>query len=454
MSKKPKNSHYGKYYGKKKEENLKNTEYEYFRDDATESFKKNNPKTNYKYEHNPEVKITDSNANDYYYQKQKRLRELKKLIQENNYIVKALLRKRDLTKIELIKFNELKEKLLHNVGLTYDEDMTFEALRNIRFVSDDEKRSRKTLESIDDLLYYKNAYVFLKKNKVVEWDNRRTISQEPTWNEAILKQSPSTKIVVIKEDAVDHTCKLQKKKMNPVIVKTVSYLNPGGSWEKGEEGSEESLFYRSSYYLSLNSDDNRRDGFYPLLEDAVIYSPKVMLYRQGKSQNYKSINVQRGNAIPSFISVLACSGLRIKEEEKAYKKYNGIVNKNILSDDYTEIYKNKVRNVCQTALYWGHRSLVFDAFGCINTLSEPPPIKHCVSLIKDVIFDEKDMYYKKFKQITFCIDVKTMDGIPKPTSDKDPYKYIYEKELEEATKDENTYRIFHQILHDIDKYSS
>lgn len=469
MSKKPKNLHYGKYYGKKKEENLKNTEYEYFRDDATESFKRNTLTTNHRYEHHIEVKNTEENANDYYYEKQIKLRKLRKLIQENNYIVTALLRKRDLNKIERLKYDELKEKLLHNVGLTYDEDMELDALKNIRFVSEDEKRSRKTIEGIDALFYYKNAYTKLKQKRVIEWNNKKTVSQEPTWNSTMLHETPSAKIIVVKEDAIDHTCKLQKRKLNPVIVSTVSHLNPGGSWERGEEGAEESLFYRSSYYLSLSSDDNRRDGFYPLVEEATLYSPKVMLYRQGKSQNYNSVNTQRGNSIPTFISVLACSGLRIEEENKAYKKYNGVINRNILSNEYTEIYKNKVRNVLQTALYWGHRSLIFDAFGCINTLSdslqeynknkndkEKPliPVKHCVSLIRDVIFNEKDAYYKKFKQISFCIDVKTMTGVPKPKSVNDPYKFIYEKEAQEAAITENVYRIFHQTLHDVDKYSN
>ncbi len=430
-----------RYYGKANEAEMRNTKHDIFRDVARGQFT-NDRKDNYVFEHNTQVETVDENAFDFYYNKQLALRKIKDNTQERNETLRQLLKKRELKKPELIQYTELNKKKLQQNGLTFEEDMRFQALNSIIFSKDAEKTFRRAIDGIDVLYYYKDAHQALKQRKMIEWNKKRTMSSEPNWNSNILNKNPSVNIVVVKVDPVEYALKLKRDKLNPVLANTVSHLSPGGSWEKGEEGSEESLFYRSSYYLSLNSDEDRRDGFYPLMDEATMYSPKVMIFKSGKSRQYRL--VQRKSL--TFVSVIACCGLHSVETKP--------VNKNIMSDNCAAVYKNKIKNILQTALYWGHSSVVFDAFGFNVSSSDNPPVKHCASLIKDVLFDDKNMFYKKIKQVAFCIDIKNMSDVPKPTTTTDPNKFVHKRELSEVKKEEQILKIFHQMLNGIDKYSA
>lgn len=466
---------YNNYYGKSKEERLKQTEHEYFRDEAHVLFEsKYTPSKNV--EHKVEVNIIDKDIKDYFYKKQSFLRKVKHDTQCRNNTLRRLFRKRDFTKKEDMKFQELKKKIMHNIGLTYDEDMEFQYLNSIKFVKSDERHFRNVINDIDKIYYYKDARQRLKQRRRVEWNGDKTASREQVWSQNVLNKNPSVNIIVNKENLVDHSLNMQKKRMNTVIVNTVSHLNPGGSWEKGEEGSEESLFYRSSYELSLDG-EQVRDGLYPLKEDCILYSPKVMIYKYGKNQQYTQFN-QRNN--PILLSSIACCGFRTieyKAEEKNKKKIEvnkrtkrvtkketkvetdknlGLlkINKNLLSDKVVKIYKDKLHNIFQTALYWGHNTLVMDPLCCMVSSSDSPPPKHCASIIKEVIFDNENMYYKKFKYIAICVGIRSMTNVPKPTKSNDPNSYIYSKEHEEFLKEEKIYKIFHQTLHQVDKFSA
>ncbi len=406
-----------------------------FRDNVKTVFKQHTV-SKYNYEHKVEECHLSVNTIDYYNQKRNNFKKLKKSVQENNAVIKSILKKRNLTAQEQRKYNMLLNKHNNNT-ITYDESLDFETLHKIQFANSGEKASKNTINGVDTLYYYKNARTELKKKKIIEWNNTCTVSREKKIKIDGADKLRTATIIVSKEKSINYIKSLNQYK--PVIIATVSHLNPGGSWERGDEGGEEFLFYSSTLSLSLCPDDDNRDGFYPLVEDATLYSPKVMLYTQKKSA-------------PVFVSIISCSGFRITREGSGYRQINKKINKNRLSQEAAEIYKDKVRNVLQTALYWGHQAIIFDSFGCINNLFDYQlPARHCAELIKEVIFDKESLFYKKFRQIIFCIHVENKNNLVKLAAD-DSTKLIYESEIGKIKKSQYIYEIFYSLLHNIDEH--
>lgn len=479
------------YYGRAKENKLSETEHDYFGDDARSNFSSKDILSG-NFEYINKVDSVDLNACDFYFDRQRLLRKVKKHTQDQNSFLRGLLKKRDFVKREIKLFDELNRKKiglsydemseLKNLrrlsskralqinekkkyeelvkgenGLTYKEDLELDHLYSIRFSNDAEKEFKRLINGLDKIYYYKDACprlssAMLNQNRFLEWNKTQTKSKETRWTGDLLKKASSVMIVVNKEDLVEFT-KKQNRTSNPVLVNSASHINPGGSWEKGEEGSEESLFYRSSYELSLNGDEIS-DGFYPLVENATIYSPKIMIYKFGRDRKYASVP----KSVPTMLSVIACClphtvEYKIKDKTKASPLY-----KKILTDKCSGIYKKKIKNILQTALYWGHDSVVFDSFGCAvldekdKRCSLLPP-KHCANLFKEIIFDDQYMFYKKFKYIIFCIGILNVSKLPIPSGTNDPNLLIYQNELNLHNHETNVYKIFYQTLHDIDKFS-
>ena len=471
-----------RFLGSRVESILGHTEHDIYGDDVRNKFTTSESDNN-KYEYIHKVNVINENATDFYFNRKKALIKVQKNTKEKNDSLKNLLKKREFTKKERLKFEgltkkkeglnneELSElrnlyKILtfrpHNInekkkfetllknknGMTFKEDMEWHELFSIKFSNEREKKFRNYINGIDKIYYYTDAYKKLKRpiNDInfsfVEWNSDITKSRETKWTNEVLKKNDSVTITVVKEDIVDF-CIKKNKESNFVIVNTASHIKSGGSWEGGEEGSEESIFYRSTYELSLNK-DKINDHFYPLVEESTIYSPRIMVYKFGRNKKYEHLPKSNN---PSMLSILACCLPR-------YIKYK--TKDKIISNECVKVYKKKIKNILQTALYWGHDSIVFDSFGCINMniTSQIMPPAHCATIFKEVIFDDIDMFYKKFKYISFCINIRNMSKIPKPVGLNDPKYYIYQDELKYHAQENTTFKTFYKILYDIDKFST
>ena len=440
------------YQGRRKGVIMRHTQHDIIRDNARSNFRKNGTQNEYNYDRAKynEVEELDTTASDYYFNKSKFLLKVKHNTKDKNDFLRTVLSRRSLNKDEEKRFGLLSKKELSQRGkssLTCGEEKELYELKRVRFAHSSHREQQLKMKGLNEIYFYKDASIALKKPSHIEYNGARTCSKEKRITVSNVDTVPVVSVIVSREDSVDFTVNIRRKKNNAVLVNCASHLCPGASWEKGEEGYEESIFYRSSYELSING-EGVSDGFYPLIEESTLYSPKVMVYKFGRNHKYAQ---KPQTTHPDFIPIIAACGLHNPEYKKIKKRKDGkieySVNKNLLSKKHAILYKDKIKNILQTAIYWGHDTVIFNSFGCVE---KGHPAKHCASLFKEVIFDEKNKYYKKIIKIIFCIGIKNMSDVPKPTSSTDKSKFIFEMAQKEYTKEQNVYKIFYQVLHNTD----
>jgi len=178
-----------------------------------------------------------------------------------------------------------------------------------------------------------------------------------------------TKIIIENIDTIDGALKLLQSGLNPLVLNMASITNPGGGVRNGASAQEEVLFRRSNYDLTLNK------SFYPLKYNEVVYSPKVVIF---KDSQYKMIE-------PFTLDFIACAAL------KNPPTFNGKYNVN----DYN-IMKNKIKMIFNLALKTNHDSVVVGALGC-GAYHNPP--EEVIKIYNEIIEENRG----KFKVIYFAI---------------------------------------------------
>lgn len=179
----------------------------------------------------------------------------------------------------------------------------------------------------------------------IKYDDVRTIGfDRPLFSDAI--------ITVDNDDVVDAAFRLQRAGHNPLVLNMASDRYPGGGWRKGWFGQEESLFYRSTYFLAL---ENQR--WYPLRPYNCIYSPDVFFFRTNQTDGYELLPYEEC----CFLSCVAMPALRKPD----------LVDGKLSARDH-EITVEKVRGIFKVALRHRHDSVVLSALGCGGAYANPP----------------------------------------------------------------------------------
>lgn len=161
--------------------------------------------------------------------------------------------------------------------------------------------------------------------------------------EPIIKKYKKTHIMVVDSDCANAAKNLIDNKLNPLLLNMSADHVTGGSVGYGFGAQEENLFRRSTYYKTL------LQSFYPLKDTDLVYSPKVLFFRDDENSGYKF------SEKPFECACVACPALKdpYKNDEGSLK-YEGDV----------EMMINKVRTLLFTAMKHGHDSLVLSAHGC------------------------------------------------------------------------------------------
>ena len=202
----------------------------------------------------------------------------------------------------------------------------------------------------------------------VKYDDVRTLETKG------VPLQDSANISVIYEDTVDAGFYLKKEGYNPLILNMASNTTPGGGWRKGATAQEESLFYRSLYYLALED-----RGFYPLSIYSAIYTPDVFFFRSKQLDGYGILPYEECE----FLSCVAIPALRKP------KLTNGKYGK-----QPRKVMKEKIRGIFKIALEHKHDSLVLGAFG--NGAFQNPP--HDVAEIFNEVISEYKNYFRKIQK--------------------------------------------------------
>ncbi len=210
--------------------------------------------------------------------------------------------------------------------------------------------------------------------------------------------------------AIDMAKRAQDRAGNPVVPLVVNFANattPGGGWANGALAQEETIFNRSSLYLSLHH--NR----YPIARDSIVYSPYVLVFRDDIAAGYP---VMAPPATPDYslpvisvASVAALSGpalSQIRVRDGQGKAHNIQVYASAADRTLTKL---KMRLTLRAAARNGHTHLVLGALGC-GKFRNPP--HHVAQLWREVLAEpEFNQPGRWWQEIVFAVyDLQCLPG--------------------------------------------
>lgn len=367
---------------------------------------------NKRYEYYTEVGHLNTDACDESYAARSALREVYKDTNKRNDIMKQILCKRDLTSAEQTEYDELRKRYAQN-KMTPPEYGRMMELHKLVFENASEKQFYTTVLGADKCFYYKNAHKNLLPGKTFKEYDNMTISRSKEPANIIQKSKLYAEVQVhLDTDPISKAIWRQARGHNTVLLNCGNHLSPGGFWKRGGDGMEESLYYRSS--MSCCIDQDIIDGFYPLMDESVLYCDKVLIYRDGRSSDYSRLSQKNAKTI----SVITATGSGLhKDDEKT----------NRLSPTLVKIIQDKFRNILATAAFWGKTTIIMTALGSYRYKHHPTSVAR---IFRDVFFDDRYSFYKRFEHVDFCIPQNT----PQEYYQNSDIQYSYSKTLDRIKK--------------------
>lgn len=225
--------------------------------------------------------------------------------------------------------------------------------------------SKETLEVLPGLLLTRpdarpNGFLYEKKNVTA-------IDQK------FCCHLPKTKVRVINSDTIDAALQMTRatSAMPVCVLNMANALRSGGGFRSGALAQEEALCYRTSLYLTL------KIRFYPIPDEAAIYSPNVLVIRDSLSNGHALLDCRDPSqlSVISVVSVAAVYRPSVRTNRpKAHTVYTDPQDR--------EMMREKMRIILRTAIRNKHRQIVLGALGC--GAFENPPYEVC-RLWRDVL---------------------------------------------------------------------
>lgn len=297
-------------------------------------------------------------------------------IEKRKAVLNNLLMKRKLNPDETAELIQLNQKKKTD-SFTYENQERLDYLQSTSF-NGGEEMFVAVIKGINKCYPIKDAMLSLTGESYCAW-NGEVIARKSS------KEVRKSVIVVNQKDPID-----QAIEHKAVLAVSGSSLQPGGVWERDDQGLEEQLWLRSIIQVAVDEEINT--GFYPLKNETCVYTPKVLMLRQQKP-DYRSVD---GSGNPTFIPVITVAGAYVSQVSTR-------------SLTKSEVLQQKIENLFAIAYFMGHNSVVCNAIGCYD--QAPPEI--VAQLFVNVIFGP-NRWFEKFTKIIFSIPT---DVIPITTEE-------------------------------------
>lgn len=162
----------------------------------------------------------------------------------------------------------------------------------------------------------------------------------------------------------------------PVVLNMADMNFPGGCVDIGSAAQEENLFRRSNYFLTLNVNS----GFYPISDESCIYSPEVVVFREGETTTNPEDFTKTTNDLFHLRSENPDNSNFRVNDESFYKLMQqprtvsiiasaSVANPQLTPDgkfnenDFN-LERKKIEMIFRTAAHYGHDTVVLSAYGC------------------------------------------------------------------------------------------
>ena len=219
------------------------------------------------------------------------------------------------------------------------------------------------------------------------------------------------KMMVINDDMLSVSKYImQKYRVKPLVLCMASRGYPGGGYRTGAGAQEEDLCRRSTYFCNVddpyNFNKRNRKWTYPLPEFGGIYSPNVLVFRDGLDRGYAFYDDHPKKM--SFVSVYCYGSPNLDKHNR-------------MSKNLEKRTLKKIEAILRIAILHKHRCLVLSAFG--SGAYENPP-EHMAELFQRAL--SKEEYKQFFSMIIFAIiNDKNCGKQHNPKGNVAPYSQIF-----------------------------
>lgn len=183
-----------------------------------------------------------------------------------------------------------------------------------------------------------------------------------------------------------------------LVLNTAHEKVPGGDWDRGCLTQEEGFSRRSNLSQVLVTTDPRvpsRTTYYPLPQTAAIYSPEVVVFREGFAKDYTIWDDEHWTAI----SVVSAPAVRRPKMDGTCTYY--------AFDEERGLQKDKMKSVLRVAALNGHINLILSGFGSCGqegsgTGVHKNPIKDVCRIWEELLLHEAE-FKGWFANIVFAL---------------------------------------------------
>jgi len=195
------------------------------------------------------------------------------------------------------------------------------------------------------------------------------------------------------------------------LVNTANERKAGGDWESGFTAAEECLARRSTLIHALKhsyQSGGKADRFYPIPQRGSIYSPHVVIFRDGEKGSYRPY--EQYQDIP-VISVAPIRGPRLDVSGSDYS-----------FPEERELMESKMKAILRTAAWASIPRLCIAAFGIGPVFKNPARVT--ALMWKQLLFHDQE-FYGAFEDIVFAIDTSSSSSSKTTQADLDAYRDVF-----------------------------